>query len=209
MTERSAETQHPEMQHGPQLTVIDGGKDGTDGKRMRAEAAVGELLAALGRDTTADGLRDTPRRVVDAMLELLTPREFSATTFPNTEGYRDLVLVKRIPFHSLCEHHLLPFRGVATVGYLPGDSLLGLSKIARVVEYFSRDLQVQERLTQQVADWFTRELIPRGVGVVLEAEHLCMSLRGVQAAGATTVTSTFSGELEHPGRYRAQFGLDG
>ena len=119
------------------------------------------------------------------------------------------MLVKRIPFHSLCEHHLLPFRGVATIGYLPGERLLGLSKIARVLEYFSRDLQVQERLTRQVADWFVGELRPRGVGVVLEAEHLCMSMRGVQSAGTTTVTSAFSGELEQAGPYRAQFGLDG
>ena len=188
------------------LTVIDGGRDGN---RARAETAVADLLTALGRDTMADGLRETPRRVVDSLLELLTPQEFAATTFPNTEGYGDLVLVKQIPFHSLCEHHLLPFRGVATIGYLPGERLLGLSKIARVLEYFSRDLQVQERLTRQVADWFTRELQPRGVGVVLEAEHLCMSLRGVQSTGSTTVTSTFSGELEHASPFRAQFGLDG
>src|SRR5690606_4445715 len=132
MTEQQAETQQAETQHAPQLTVLDGGKDG---ERMRAEAAVSDLLTALGRDTTRDGLRDTPRRVVVATVELLTPQEFSATTFPTTEGYQDLVLVKQIPFRSLCEHHLLPFRGVATIGYLPGDRLLGLSKIARVVEY--------------------------------------------------------------------------
>jgi GTP cyclohydrolase I len=198
--------QPAELDDAPHLTVIAGGKGDS---RERAQAAVADLLAALGRDTSSDGLRDTPRRVADAMLELLTPQEFSATTFPNTEGYRDLVLVRQIPFHSLCEHHLLPFRGVATIGYLPGERLLGLSKIARVVEYFSRDLQLQERLTRQVADWFSEELQPRGVGVVLEAEHLCMSMRGVQAAGATTVTTTFTGELEHAGPYRAQFGLDG
>jgi GTP cyclohydrolase I len=194
-----------EREHAPRLTIIDGGRDAN---RARAEAAVGDLLTALGRDLTHDGLKETPRRVVDAMLELLTPQEFAPTTFPNTEGYADLVLVRNIPFHSLCEHHLLPFRGVATIGYLPGERLLGLSKIARVLEYFSRDLQVQERLTKQVADWFIRELEPRGVGVVLEAEHLCMSLRGVQSAGSTTVTSTFSGELEHAGPLRAQFGMD-
>jgi GTP cyclohydrolase I len=194
-----------ELAEPPRLTVIEGG---LDGHRARAETAVAELLAALGRNLADDGLKETPRRVVGALLELLTPQEFAATTFPNTEGYRDLVLVKQIPFHSLCEHHLLPFRGVATIGYLPADRLLGLSKIARVLEYLSRDLQVQERLTRQVADWFTRELQPRGVGVVLEAEHLCMSLRGVQSAGTTTVTSAFSGELEDASPYRAQFGLD-
>ena len=188
------------------LTLIDGD---TGPDRHRAQAAVAELLRALGRDTGADGLTDTPRRVVDSLIELLTPQDFSATTFVNTEGYHDLVLVKDIPFHSLCEHHLLPFRGKATIGYLPGERLLGLSKIARVLEYFSRDLQVQERLTRQVADWFVGELQPRGVGVVLEAEHLCMSLRGVQAAGTTTLTSSFFGELEQAGPYRAQFGMNG
>jgi GTP cyclohydrolase I len=188
------------------LTII-GGDTGPD--RVRAEAAVTDLLQALGRDTEADGLTDTPRRVVDSLIEMLTPQDFAATTFANTEGYHDLVLVKDIPFHSLCEHHLLPFRGVAKIGYLPGERLLGLSKIARVLEYFSRDLQVQERLTRQVADWFVGELQPRGVGVVLEAEHLCMSLRGVQAAGTTTLTSSFTGELEQAGPYRAQFGMNG
>jgi GTP cyclohydrolase I len=188
------------------LTIIEGDA-GPD--RGLAEAAVADLLRALGRDTAADGLTDTPRRVVDSLVELLTPVDFSATTFANTEGYHDLVLVKDIPFHSLCEHHLLPFRGVAKIGYLPGQRLLGLSKIARVLEYFSRDLQVQERLTRQVADWFVGELQPRGVGVVLEAEHLCMSLRGVQAAGTTTLTSSFYGELEQAGPYRAQFGIIG
>lgn len=188
------------------LTIVDGDQPES---RMLAEASVAGLLTALGRDVTSDHLRETPRRVVDSMIELLTPHEFAPTTFPNTEGYRELVLVKDVPFHSLCEHHLLPFRGVARIGYLPGERLLGLSKIARVLDYFSRDLQVQERLTRQVADWFAQELQPRGVGVVLEAEHLCMSLRGVQAAGTTTVTSTFLGELEAAGPYRAQFGMNG
>jgi GTP cyclohydrolase I len=182
------------------LTVIDGGVDA-----KRARSAVAELLDALGRDTASAGLAETPRRVVDTLLELLSPEEFSATTFPNTEGYRELVLVKRIPFHSLCEHHLLPFRGYATIGYLPGERLLGLSKIARVLEYFSRDLQLQERLTQQIADWFETELKPRGVGVVLEAEHLCMSLRGVQKHGARTVTSALHGLVREDPRTRQEF----
>lgn len=180
-----------------------------DVDRERAIAAATDLLAALGRDIDTEHLRETPRRVVDSLLELLTPTEFTATTFPNSENYRELVLVKDIPFHSLCEHHVLPFRGVARIGYLPGDRLLGLSKFARVLEHYSRDLQVQERLTRHVADWFERELQPRGVGVVIEAEHLCMSLRGVQAVGTTTVTSTFLGELADAGPFRSQFGLDG
>lgn len=160
-----------------------------------AEAAVADLLAALGRDTGSAHLADTPRRVAASLIELLTPREFEFTTFPNDEGYDALVLVRDIPFHSLCEHHMLPFRGTAHVGYLPGARLVGLSKLARVVEHFARDLQVQERLTVNIADYLTDHLAPRGVGVVLEAEHLCMTMRGVQSAGSTTTTSRFTGEL--------------
>ncbi|MBN9621419.1 MAG: GTP cyclohydrolase I, partial [Actinobacteria bacterium] len=116
-----------------------------------------------------------------------------------------LVLVRAIPFHSLCMHHVLPFYGVAHVGYLPGGSIVGISKLARVVEMFARDLQVQERLTTQVADWLEEELRPKGVGVVIEAEHLCMSLRGVQKFGATTVTSALRGALREDPRTRQEF----
>src|SRR3954465_11557433 len=151
-----------------------------------AERAVADLLAALGRDPQSAHLADPPRRVANAYAEMLTPREFELTTFPNDEGYDELVLAKDIPVQSLCEHHLLPFRGTAHVAYLPGDRILGLSKLARVVELFARDLQLQERLTQQVADWLQEALAPRGVGVVIEAEHLCMSLRGIRALGART-----------------------
>lgn len=170
-----------------------------------AQAAIADFLRALGRDVHDPHLADTPRRVARAYAEMLTPRDTSWTTFPNDEGYAGLVLVKDIPFHSLCQHHLLPFRGVAHVGYLPGERLFGLSKLARGVELFARDLQVQERLTQQVADWLEATLSPRGVGVVLEAEHLCMSLRGVQVAGAMTRTSVFTGELSDAGPLRGQF----
>jgi GTP cyclohydrolase I len=170
-----------------------------------AERAVGDLLVALGRDPENPHLTDTPRRVAAAFRELLTPRPFTLTTFPNDEGYDELVLAKSIPFHSLCEHHLLPFTGVAHVGYLPAGRILGLSKLARVVEHFARDLQVQERLTQQVADWLVVHLEPKGVGVVLEAEHLCMSLRGVQAAGSRTVTSALHGLLREDARSRQEF----
>jgi GTP cyclohydrolase I len=137
--------------------------------------------------------------------ELLTPSPFTATTFPNDGGYDQLVVARDIPFHSLCEHHLLPFVGVAHVAYLPGERIVGLSKLARVVESFARSLQVQERLTTQVADWLQRELAPQGVGVVLEAEHLCMSLRGVQKAGATTVTSALHGVVRDDARTRQEF----
>jgi GTP cyclohydrolase I len=143
--------------------------------------------------------------VASAYAELLSPRSFQLTTFPNDEGYDELVIARDIPFSSLCQHHLLPFTGIAHVGYLPGPRIVGLSKLARVVELFARDLQVQERLTKQVADLLQDRLRPKGVGVVLEAEHLCMSLRGVEARGARTVTSALHGHLRDDGRARAEF----
>jgi GTP cyclohydrolase I len=170
-----------------------------------AEAAAGDLLRALGADLDLPGLRDTPRRVAAAYAELLTPRPFTMTTFPNDEGYDELVLARSIPFSSLCEHHALPFLGHAHVGYLPGDRILGLSKLARVVELFSRRLQVQERMTVQIADWLQEQLQPKGVGVVIEAEHLCMSLRGVQAPGSRTTTSALHGLLRVDARSRQEF----
>jgi GTP cyclohydrolase I len=173
--------------------------------RTAAERAVVDLLAALGADTTEEGLRDTPRRMVDAYVELLTPSAFRPTTFPNDEGYAELVVVRAIPFHSLCMHHLLPFHGVAHVGYLPGRRIVGLSKLARVVELFARSLQVQERLTAQIAHWVQAQLEPKGVGVVVEAEHLCMSLRGVQTFGTTTVTSSLHGLVRDDPRTRQEF----
>ena len=173
--------------------------------RERAAAAVADLLEALGRDNRSPHLMETPRRVADACAEMLTPRPFAPTTFENDEGYDELVVVAGIPFDSLCEHHLLPFSGVAHVGYVPGERLVGLSKLARVVEHFARDLQVQERLTRQVVGWLDEELGPRGSGVVVEAEHLCMSLRGVQARGTRTVTSALSGVVRDDPRTRREF----
>ena len=170
-----------------------------------ARDAVRDLLVALGRDVTDPGLRETPRRVAAAYAELLTPEPFSLTTFPNEEGYDELVVVRDIPFHSLCMHHLLPFHGVAHVAYLPGERIVGLSKLARVVELFARDLQLQERLTMQVASFLEEHLQPKGVGVVIEAEHLCMSLRGVQKAGARTTTSALFGLLRDDPRTRQEF----
>jgi GTP cyclohydrolase IA len=170
-----------------------------------AEEAIDRLLRALGRDPASPHLAETPRRVASAYAELLTARQFDLTTFPNDEGYDELVIARDIPLQSLCEHHLLPFSGVAHIGYLPGARILGLSKLARVLELFARDLQVQERLTQQVADWLQEHLAPRGVGVVVEAEHLCMSLRGVRAPGARTVTSALHGVLRSDARSRAEF----
>jgi GTP cyclohydrolase I len=170
-----------------------------------AERAVADLLRALGRNPGEPHLAETPRRVADSFAEMLTPREFELTTFANDEGYNELVMARDIPVQSLCEHHLLPFAGVAHIGYLPGDRILGLSKLARVLDLFARDLQVQERLTQQVADWLQDNLAPRGVGVVIEAEHLCMSLRGVRARGARTTTSALHGLLREDPRSRMEF----
>ena len=169
------------------------------------ERAARDLLRGLGADVDADGLEETPRRMAEAYAELLTPHAFRPTTFPNDEGYDELIVARAIPFHSLCMHHLLPFQGVAHVGYLPGERIVGLSKLGRVVEYFSRDLQIQERLTTQVADWLERELEPKGVGVVLEAEHMCMSLRGVQKLGAQTLTSSLRGLVRDDPRTRQEF----
>ena len=170
-----------------------------------AEAAAAAFLAALGLPMDRDGMRATPARMARAYADMFAPRPFDLTTFPNDEGYDELVLARDIPLHSVCEHHLLPFVGVAHVGYLPGDRILGLSKLARVVEMFARRPQVQERLTQQVADWIATNLAPRGVGVVVEAEHLCMTMRGVRAGGTRTVTSAVHGQLRDDGRSRAEF----
>jgi GTP cyclohydrolase I len=172
---------------------------------VRAARAVADLFDALGVNRESESLVDTPARVARAYSELLTPVPFEATTFSNDEGYDELVLARDIPFSSLCEHHLLPFSGVAHIGYLPGKRLLGLSKLARVVTHYSRRLQVQERLTKQVAGWLVAELDPKGVGVVLEAEHACMSMRGVRAAGVQTVTSALAGLVRDDQRTRSEF----
>jgi GTP cyclohydrolase I len=170
-----------------------------------ARDAVRSLLDALGQDTDDPELAETPRRVVAAFEELLAPAPFRLTTFANDEHYDELVVVRDIPVRSLCAHHLLPFTGVAHVAYLPDERILGLSKLARAVEMFARGLQVQERLTSQVGRWLDESLRPKGVGVVIEAEHLCMSLRGVQAQGTRTVTSSLHGLVRDDARTRAEF----
>jgi len=170
-----------------------------------AQRAAHDLLDALGVDLTDESLRDTPLRIARMYDELLTPRPFNPTTFPNDGGYDELVVATGIAFHSLCEHHLLPFVGVAHVAYLPGERIIGLSKLARVVELFARNLQVQERLTMQVAGWLDDHLQPKGVGVVLEAERMCMSLRGVLKPGACTVTSALRGLVRDDPRTRQEF----
>jgi GTP cyclohydrolase IA len=170
-----------------------------------AEKAAADLLTALGIDHDSGPLAATPGRIARAYAELLTPRPFSMTTFPNDEGYDELVIARDIPFVSLCEHHLLPFIGTAVVGYLPKDRILGLSKLARVVEHFSRQPQVQERMTTQIARWLDDQLAPCGVGIVMQAEHTCMTVRGVAARGSTTVTSTLLGALRDDARSRSEF----
>jgi GTP cyclohydrolase I len=186
----------PHLRLAPDVAPVD-----LDG----AADAVRHLLTALGQDVESPHLQDTPRRVAAAYAELLTPEPFTMTTFPNDAEYDELVLVRDVPFRSLCEHHLLPFHGIAHIGYLPADRIVGLSKLARVVEHYARGLQVQERLTQQIADCLEQHLRPTGVAVVLEAEHLCMSVRGVRAAGARTVTSALRGVHRDRAATRQEF----
>ncbi len=171
---------------------------------VAAERAAADLLRAIGADVDAPDLAATPRRVASSLAELVTPVPFSATTFANEGDYDELVLVRDIPFQSLCMHHLLPFVGMAHVAYLPGERIIGLSKLARIVETFAHDLQLQERMTVQIADWLDRELQPRGVGVVLSAEHTCMTIRGVRKPGAKTVTSALRGALRDDPRTRQE-----
>jgi GTP cyclohydrolase I len=170
-----------------------------------AEQAAADLLLALGLDLDDESMADTPGRMARAYAELLTPDPFEMTTFPNDEGYDELVLVRDIPVRSLCEHHMLPFVGVAHVSYLPGDRILGLSKLARLVDHHARGAQTQERLTQRVGEHLAEALGAAGVGVVVEAEHLCMTLRGVRVPGSRTVTSTLLGRLREDPASRAEF----
>jgi len=166
--------------------------------RADAEAAVKTLLSYIGEDTTREGLLDTPRRVVEAYDELFrgytqSPDALLERTFGETAGYDDFVLVRDIGFTSHCEHHVMPFYGNAHIAYAPVDRVVGLSKLARLVDVFASRLQTQEHLTSQVATAIDEILKPRGVAVLIEAEHMCMSLRGVTKPGALTVTSHFTG----------------
>ena len=163
-----------------------------------AMEAVRTLIAWAGDDPTREGLLDTPHRVTKAFGEFFSgyeqdPKEILERTFKEVGGYDDIVLVKDIPFSSHCEHHMVPFVGKAHIAYLPHDGVVGLSKLARLVEVFSRRLQVQENLTAQIIDAINDNLNPRGAAVMLEAEHMCMSMRGVRAHGAMTITHRFTG----------------
>jgi GTP cyclohydrolase I len=166
--------------------------------REEAEAAVRTLIAWAGDDPTREGLLETPRRVTKAFGEFFAgydddPKAILEKTFKQVGGYDDIVLVKDIPFASHCEHHMVPFVGRAHIAYLPHDGVVGISKLARLVEAFARRLQVQEVMTAQIIDAINEHLNPRGAAVLLEAEHMCMSMRGVRAHGALTVTQRFTG----------------
>ena len=170
-----------------------------------AEAAAAAFLRALGISLDSESLAGTPARMARGYAELFTPRAFDLTTFPNDEDYDELVISRNLPLRSVCEHHMLPFVGIAHIGYLPGERIIGLSKLARVAEHFACRPQRQERLTKQIADWLAEKLAPRGVGVVIEAQHSCMTLRGVQAAGSATITSALLGALREDPRSRQEF----
>jgi GTP cyclohydrolase I len=170
-----------------------------------AEEAAEAFMRALGVPVDDPDLKDTPGRLARAYAELLRVPEYDFTTFANDEGYDELVLVEDIPVQSVCEHHLLPFWGVAHVGYLPSARIVGLSKLARTVDHFARRPQTQERLTMQVARHLEEQLSPRGVGVVMEAEHSCMTLRGARAHQTRTITSSMLGHLRSDPAARAEF----
>ncbi len=175
-----------------------------------ARAAVDLLLRWIGEDPAREGLLDTPKRVAKAYHELFSgyaqsAEEILGRTFVEVSGYDELVLVKDIPFYSHCEHHMVPIIGKAHVGYLPDGRVLGLSKIARVVDVFGKRLQTQESLTAQIADAIDTTLKPRGVAVLIEAEHMCMVMRGVQKLGSTTLTSTFTGQFKSEPQEQARF----
>ena len=180
--------------------------------RPRAEAAIRELLIAVGEDPDREGLKDTPKRVAKSYDELLAglgQRADEVLTAEFDVGHEELVLVKDIEMWSMCEHHLVPFFGVAHVGYIPADGgrVTGLSKLARLVDVYARRPQVQERLTTRIAESLVEILKPRGVIVVIEAEHLCMAMRGVRKGGAKTVTSAVRGQLRDPATRAEAMGL--
>lgn len=163
-----------------------------------AEAAVRTLLLWAGDDPSREGLADTPRRVAKAYKEFYKgyaedPRHILDRVFEEVEGYRDMILVRDIPFYSHCEHHMVPFVGKAHIGYYPSKGVVGLSKLARIVDVYARRLQTQETMTAQIADVIEEVLEPRGVAVLVEAEHMCMSMRGVQKQGSSTMTSQYRG----------------
>lgn len=178
--------------------------------REEAEAAVRTLIRWAGDDPTREGLKDTPKRVAKAFRELYSgydedPSEILNKIFAEVEGYDDIVLVRDIPFHSHCEHHMVPFFGVAHVAYYPTKGVVGLSKLARLVDAYARRLQTQETMTSQIAKVMVEALEPRGVAVMIEAEHMCMSMRGIQKAGALTLTTQFTGVFKEDPAEQVRF----
>lgn len=178
--------------------MTDSLRDRSEADRKRALAAVEELIRWAGDDPTREGLQETPRRVVDAFLEYFVgyeqnPEEYLTRTFEQVGGYDDIVLLRDIPFHSHCEHHMAPIMGKAHVGYLPRTKVVGISKLARVVHAYAKRLQVQERLTAEIADCIQNVLEPVGVAVVIEATHGCMTCRGVETPGVSMTTSRMMG----------------
>ncbi len=181
----------------------------TGEQRERALEAVRELIRWIGDDPAREGLKDTPRRVVDAYLEYFqgydqSPEEYLTRTFEQVGGYDEIVLLKEIPFHSHCEHHMAPIIGKAHVAYLPTDKVVGISKLARVVKAYARRLQVQERLTAEIADCIQKVLEPQGVAVVIEATHACMTARGVNTPGVTMTTSRMMGVFREDQKAREE-----
>jgi GTP cyclohydrolase I len=180
-------------------------KDKTSVDYKRIEKAVKEILLAVGEDTEREGLKETPARVARMYAELLAgmhedPQAHLSSVF--TENYDEIVLLRGIPFYSICEHHLMPFIGTANVAYLPSGAILGISKLARIVDCFARRLQAQERLTYQIADFIMNGLKPKGVAVVLEASHSCMTIRGIKKPGSMMVTSALRGTFMKDPRSR-------
>ena len=208
--------EHPELS-GKMDAIIskpsaddDGAAGASRPSRQEAEAAVETLLRWIGDDPQREGLIDTPARVVKAFEELFSGYGKSAAdllgrTFEEVQGYDDIVLVRDIPFFSYCEHHMLPVIGQAHVAYLPDGAVLGLSKIARVVDIFARRLQTQEAMTAQIAEAIQSNLDPLGVAVMVEAEHMCMSMRGIEKQGSTTLTTTFTGSFKDNAENQLRF----
>jgi GTP cyclohydrolase I len=202
----TAKSESPALEHGRTAPVQPGPRP----SREEAEAAVRTLIAYAGDDPSREGLLGTPKRVVDAYDELYngyreSPAEVLDRTFSEIEPYDDLVLVRNIGFNSHCEHHMMPFFGRAHVAYMPVDRVVGLSKLARLVDVYARRLQTQERLTSQIATAIEEILKPRGVAVLIEAEHMCMSLRGVEKLGATTITTQFRGVFRDDANEQVRF----
>jgi GTP cyclohydrolase IA len=175
-----------------------------NGSEASLEKVVQELLPHMDKNPSREGLQDTPARYTRFLKDFLAPTPFKTTVFDN-DGYDEMVVQTDIPFYSLCEHHLIPFFGHGTIAYIPDKKIVGLSKLARALEHFSRQLQNQERLTVQVADFLTEAISPKGVGVVLSARHLCMEMRGVRKSGTYTTTSCLRGNFKSRPETRTEF----